>query len=532
MTSTISVIGGIGFFLLGMSLMAGGLKAIAGDTLKKLLNRFTGGTLSSINTGMVITLLVQSSTATTLMTIGFVSAGMLTFLQATGVIFGANLGTTSTGWLVAFIGLKFSVSQLALPLIGVGVLLNQFSKGKLAQSGLVIAGFGLLFIGIQFLQDGMAGLNRYIDLSAFAGPSIWSRLVLVLIGIVMTVIMQSSSAAVATTITVLAAGTIELEQAIALVVGQNIGTTATAAFAAIGASVPAKRTAMAHILFNAFTGLLAFLIFPLLIRGLSWMTELLGWRDPAMTLALFHTAFSLLGIAVFAPLIRQFTAVIEWLLPEKKSTITMHLDTRIAMIPAVAIETALRALKEASQLTVSATLGKLAALMPGPHAYRSAAACDEELLTIHHEIDEIRSFVANIRADSPQASAHYISALHALDHVARLNRLVRTGFDGIRLANSANEPYTVVTQLQEQLAAYVEALQQSNLPPLAEQLSAYSQELATFRKQERANTFDVTATGEVPITEAFHYVQLILLIDGLAYHLWRLTVHLSDGIET
>src|SRR5690606_10329133 len=143
-------LGGIGFFLLGMSLMADGLKAIAGDALKKWLSRFTGGTASSILTGSVITLLVQSSTATTLMTIGFVSAGMLTLLQATGVIFGANLGTTSTGWMVALIGLKFSISQIALPIIGVGVLLKQFSKGRLAHTGMVLAGFGLLFIGIQF----------------------------------------------------------------------------------------------------------------------------------------------------------------------------------------------------------------------------------------------------------------------------------------------------------------------------------------------------------------------------------------------
>ncbi len=529
MTSIISVIGGIGFFLLGMSLMANGLKAIAGDTLKKLLNRFTGGTLSSINTGIAITVLVQSSTATTLMTIGFVSAGMLTFVQATGVIFGANLGTTSTGWLVAFIGLKFSISQLALPLIGVGVLFNQFSKGKLAQLGLVLAGFGLLFIGIQFLQDGMADLNRYIDLSVFAGSSIASRLILIGIGIIMTVIMQASSAAVATTITVLAAGAIDLDQAIALVIGQNIGTTATAAFAAIGASVPARRTAMAHILFNASTGLVAFLIFPLLVNGVSWTSQRLGWTDPAMTLALFHTVFSLLGIVVFAPFIRQFTAIIERMLPEKKSRITQHLDSRIIMIPAVAIETAQRALKEASELTVSATLGKIASMTPGALGHRSTASYDEELLTIHQEIDEIRTFITKIQADSTQTTSSYIAILHALDHVTRLNRLVRTGFDGIHIVNDTKETYTVVTQLQVQLVNYVTALQESNLPALVPDLAAYSQELANFRKQERANTFNVTASGEVQITDAFHYVQLILLVDGLAYHLWRLTFHLSNG---
>ena len=208
MAAVVAVIGGIGFFLLGMSLMADGLKGIAGDSLRRLLNRFTGGTVSSMATGAVMTLLLQSSTATSLMTIGFVSAGMLSFVQAVGIIFGANLGTTSTGWMVAFIGLKFSISQLALPIVGIGVLLKQFSAGRWALLGHVLAGLGLIFVGIQFLQDGMAGLDGYIDLSRFAELTVGNRLLLILIGVVMTVIMQSSSAAVATTITVLASGAI------------------------------------------------------------------------------------------------------------------------------------------------------------------------------------------------------------------------------------------------------------------------------------------------------------------------------------
>lgn len=528
MVSFITVLGGIGFFLLGMSLMADGLKAIAGDALKNLLSRFTGGTIPSILTGTVITLLVQSSTATTLMTIGFVSAGMLTFLQAAGVVFGANLGTTSTGWLVAFIGLKFSISQLALPIIGIGVLTKQFTKGRLAHTGLVLAGFGLLFIGIQFLQDGMTGLNAYVNLNALTGSSFWHRLVLVAAGIAMTVIMQSSSAAVATTITLLAAGTIELDQAVALVLGQNIGTTATAIIAAIGASVSAKRTALAHTLFNLSTALIVLILFPAVIALLSRCTAFLGWNDPAMTLALFHTGFSLLGILVFAPFIRQFTALIERLLPEKQSSITQHLDQQVIALPAVAIETAHRAVKEAAVLTLDATIGKFAVLAAGDRSGSKTAILDEELLRIYEEVGKIRSFISQIHTDSAESSAGFIAILHAHDHLTRMNKLVRTAMEDLRMADGPRRLYPAVTRLQEHLALCRKALRSpDNLQGMVEAAAEYSRELATFRKQERASAFNEIASDELPIDEAMRDVKLMLFIDGVAYHLWRLLFHLA-----
>jgi len=531
MLSLLTVIGGIGFFLLGMNLMADGLKSIAGDALKQLLNRFTGRTMSSIATGALMTCLAQSSTATTLMTLGFVSAGMLTFLQATGVIFGANLGSTSTGWIVALLGIKFSISSLALPVIGLGVLMRQFRKRKLASLGNVLTGFGLLFIGIQFLQEGMADLNQYIDLGAFAGSSLFARFILILVGIAMTIVMQASSAAVATTITVLVAGTINLEQAVALVIGQNIGTTFTAAIAAIGSTVPAKRTAMAHVLFNVITGIVAYIFFPLLISGLVWSTDRLGWQDPALILALFHTSFSLLGILVLAPMIRQFTKLIEKMLPEKKSAITKHLDQQVILLPAVAIETATRSLKEAALLQLQAMLNKIEAHIPGSSTYGTGEKYDQELQTIDAEMEEVRKFIAQIHTDSPETAVNYISVLHALDHIDRMNRLVRANMNDIVFVGPDGEPYRVVQDLRQTIASAIDTLQQSNLSSIVDELSSFSQQFANFRRQERANTFNITATGEVAIHEAFQYVQLILLIDGIAYHMWRLAFHLSSQEE-
>lgn len=533
MAAVVSVIGGIGFFLLGMSLMADGLKGIAGDSLRKLLNRFTGGTVSSIVTGAILTLLLQSSTATSLMTIGFVSAGMLSFVQATGIIFGANLGTTSTGWMVAFIGLKFSISQLALPIVGIGVLLKQFSSGRWALLGHVLAGIGLIFVGIQFLQDGMAGLDAYLDLSLFAGESVGNRLLLILIGIIMTVIMQSSSAAVATTITVLASGAIGLEHAVALVIGQNIGTTATVAIAAIGASVSAKRTAMAHILFNAVTGAICFLFFPYLVLKMKWLAGLLDWHDPAIILAMFHTYFSLLGIAVLAPFIGLFTKGIIRMLPEKKSAITMHLDSSVISLPAVATETAMRALKEAAIQTLTATHEKFGALLSGlPANHPEVARFDRKLQAVKQEMGEIHSFVAAIRADSAESAARYGALLHASDHIGRLNRLVTNNLGEVKLTDPSNQIYGVVSQLAELIRTSIEALREGHIASVVPQLTEFSRELAEFRKKERAGIFEETARGELHAAEALQYVRLILFVDGVSYHLWRMMHHLDPTPQT
>lgn len=204
--------GGIGLFLLGMTLMTDGLKDIAGESLRQWLGRFTGSPLKAMSSGIIFTLIVQSSTATTLATIGFVSAGILTFAQSVGVIIGANIGTTSTGWMVAaLLGVKFSIGQFALPLITAGALLKILAQGRLALTGLVIAGFGLIFFGIELLQVAMSSLANRIDLSIFSTQNFFSKLLLVLIGLVMTVILQSSSAAITTTITALASQIIQLE---------------------------------------------------------------------------------------------------------------------------------------------------------------------------------------------------------------------------------------------------------------------------------------------------------------------------------
>ncbi len=327
--------GGIGLFLLGMTLMTDSLKAMAGDSLRLWLGRFTGSPIKAMFSGIGFTMLVQSSTATTLATIGFVSAGVLTFAQAIGIIIGANIGTTSTGWMVAFLGLKFSITAFALPMVGIGAMMKLLGKELVAYFGLSLAGFGLLFLGIDFLQEAMAGFAQAVDLTQWSDNSIGTQLILVLVGLVMTVLLQSSTAAVTATLAALASEAIDLPQALSLVIGQNIGTVATAVLAAAGASVSARRTAAVHVVFNVVSAVLAlFFLAPMTLYLVRH--EIIDW-DSTIIIAAFHTAFSLLGALLFMPLTAQFQKVIEVLIPQQDLPTTRFLDESLFSLPSLAI---------------------------------------------------------------------------------------------------------------------------------------------------------------------------------------------------
>ncbi|HEY1406168.1 MAG TPA: Na/Pi symporter, partial [Spirochaetota bacterium] len=268
LTMVVYLLGGIGLFILGMILMTDALKTLAGDTLRVMLIRFTGGRFRSIATGIGITALMQSSHATLITTIGFVSAGLLSFEQSIGIVIGAHIGTTSTGWLVSILGLKLNMSLFLLPLLGLGAMFRLLGRERVANAGLVMAGFALIFLGIDTMQTGMKDVAHAIDLSMYTSVTLSGRLLLIVVGVVMTILMQSSSAAMTITLAAVYAGTLTFEQSAALVIGQNIGTTLTAAIAAIGASTPAKRTAAAHIIFNVATAISIFFFLPVFSQGL------------------------------------------------------------------------------------------------------------------------------------------------------------------------------------------------------------------------------------------------------------------------
>src|SRR5262245_11845536 len=353
MSTMISVLGGVGLFLLGMSVMTGGLKAMAGSGLRTTLRKAAATPLSGAFWGAFVTLIVQSSSATTMTTIGLVSAGLLTFAQGLGLVFGANVGTTGTGWLIALIGVRVSLTAAALPMIFIGALIKLLGRGRLSAAGAALAGFALVLFGLTTLQQGMSGVAEMLhpaDLPAVSGPGVrwWSSLfavlTLIVAGLAMTAVMQSSTAAIAVTLSAHFAGAVGLDQACALIIGQNIGTATSSALAAIGASSTAKRLAIAYILFKVIAALIALAVFPLTIPLLVRASRSV---DGVTLLAAYHTAYNVVGVAVLLPLIDRFTRLVERLLPERASPLTRCLDPSALTSPIAAVEAVRRTVARA-----------------------------------------------------------------------------------------------------------------------------------------------------------------------------------------
>ena len=520
-----TILGGIGMFLLGMILLTEGLKSAAGDALRSVLSRFTGGPVSALLSGTLLTALVQSSSATTLTTIGFVSAGLLTFAQAVGVIFGANLGTTSTSWIVSTLGLKLDIAAAALPLVGAGALLKLLARGRAAAIGMSAAGFGLMFIGIDILQTGMSDLATRVDPSSFPEPTLSGRLLLVLIGALMAVIMQSSSAAVATTLTALHSSTIDLYQAATLVVGQNIGTTVTAAIAAVGASVPARRTALAHILFNGLTGLIAFAILPLFVRLVDGIADRIGGGDDAMSLAAFHTAFNLLGVAVLLPFIRPFANLVTRLVPERGAALTRNLDATVATVGPVAVEAARRTLAViASEVWwfQQMLLRKPRPGEPAQKGRRDGASLDE----LDDALGEVRRFLGRVRSTPTEAEhARHLSALHAIDHLHSTVVACREARQAAVVAADAHLQQTA-RAIGDEINLALQWLRGEENSPVAT-AEALSTRIGDERRTHRPALIGRAAAGEVDPDAAVAQLDAMRWLDRLAYHLWRTIHHLQ-----
>ena len=437
-----TLLGGIGLFLLGMSLMTDSLSALGGRSLRAVMRRLIHRRSTALVTGALVTALLQSSSATTLVTVGFVSAGLVTFSESLGLILGANIGTTSTGWIVSTVGLKFKVSAVALPLVGVGALIRLVTRGRRARLGLALSGFGLVFVGIDVMQQGMATAN--LDMSCgqdLPGPV--RVAVLVLVGGVMTVVMQSSSAAIATTLVALNAGSLALEQAAVLVIGQNVGTTVTAILGALGGSLSARRTAVAHTLFNLITALVAL---ALLGPFLALVTEI-GRRwvydTPETAVALFHTAFNLLGVLLVYPWLGRFARLVERIVPRPKETIVIDLPRAALSVPAVALQAARNgaatATLEALRVALVALRGRdrdapearritrALALLRDPKQLLQgeddgAEALAKRIRGVETLLSDLETYLGQVQTsrNRGEVQAEHIELLHALDHLRRL----------------------------------------------------------------------------------------------------------------
>ncbi len=327
--SILMIIGSLGLFLFGMRTMSDGVQKVAGDKLQAILNFMTGNRIMAIFTGIAITAIIQSSSATTVMVVSFVNAGLLSLTQSIGVIMGANIGTTITGWIVAILGFKVKMGALALPVIGIGFVLMLVKKFNKKDLGETLIGFGLLFMGLDFLKNSVPDISNHPEIlqavTIFTEHGILSYFFFVIIGAILTIIVQSSSAAMAITLTMAYAGWIDFPTAAAIVLGENIGTTITAYVASFGTSVNARRASRAHTLFNIFGVVWMSIVFAPFLRLVNMLvpgdvyTSTSALLLPAH-LAMFHTLFNLTNTFISFFFVPQISYLVKKLVPDDKNS--------------------------------------------------------------------------------------------------------------------------------------------------------------------------------------------------------------------
>lgn len=350
MLGIFTLIGALGMFLYGMNLMSTGLQKAAGTKLRGLLSSMTSNPFKGVLTGFGVTSVIQSSSATTVMVVGFVSAGILSLSQAIGVIMGANIGTTMTAWIISIFGFKADISILAVPLMAVGFIMSLSKKDKVKSMSEFVIGFSLLFLGLSFMKNSVPNLQDSPELLSFiqgwSGKGFLSVLLFLLLGTVMTLILQSSSATVALTLIMLNMGWIQFDMAAAMVLGENIGTTITANIAAMVGTVNAKRAALAHTFFNVFGVIWALAFFRPFVHLVTSVVGLMH-VDEATSLvygiSTFHTMFNLINTCIliwFAPVIEKIVRLcIKDRKPkaEKEPNHIIYIDAGLIETPEIAI---------------------------------------------------------------------------------------------------------------------------------------------------------------------------------------------------
>ena len=509
--------GGVGLFLLGMILLTDGLRRLAGNALRSVLARFTRSPLSGAVTGMVATAVVQSSSATTVAAVGFVGAGLMTFPQALGVILGANVGSTFTGWLIAVLGFKLQLGTIALPLVLGGVLLTMFGPGRLRHLGLTLTGFSLLFIGIDMIQQGIMRFEGAVTPADFP-PDTWlGRLQLVLIGIAITLVTQASSAGVAIILVALAAGTITLPLAAAMVIGMDIGTTFKTVLATIGGSAATRRTGYAHLVYNLLCGLAAFFLLDLFALAAEAWIGSDGAGDAQLAVVAFHTSFNLLGLVLVLPFAGPFARLVIWLVPERGPPLTRRLDDRLLADPGAAADAAAATVR-AIALELFAILGVLLAPQP---AGRGEAV---RLKRVEEALEAARQFTEQIQTDPtrPRAHGRHLAAMHALDH---LTRLTDRCTQGERIAALHGEPrlrrLTAVTR-----SLVLDAVRSDDLGAAERTQDRLRHLLRRQRQGYRERTLAAATQRRIDAGTAELRLDGIRWLHRVAVHLWRILHHL------
>jgi len=325
---------GLGIFLIGMFMLEDAIKTLSGKAFRRMIRLYTDGRFRSIGSGTLVTAILQSSSAVSLMVLAFVGAGIMSMQNAIGVIMGSNIGTTLTVWIVAIVGFKMKIESFALPFIGLGGIGLAFCdpSEKPFQVCRLLIGFGFLFLGLDYMKGSVESVGQNFDLSIIHGYGPWLYLI---VGTLFTAIMQASAASIAVILTALYSGFITFDIGVVMVIGANIGTTITVILGSLGGIPAKKRVALSHLTFNIVTGIVAFVSIKGLVSFVSFIVDIKA--NAVMGLALFHTLFNVIGVVLFLPFIGLLARLLYKIFPDYKAVLTVYINhTPIEIIEAAA----------------------------------------------------------------------------------------------------------------------------------------------------------------------------------------------------
>jgi len=474
------LLAGLGLFLFGMHTLELALKQLAGRPFKRFLQQYTAKPSQGIVIGALSTAALQSSSVVSLIVLAFVGAGFISLASALGIVFGSNLGTTATGWIVATVGFKLDIEALALPLIALGGFGVVWSRVGTRRSGVshFIVGLGLMLMGLEFMKSGALIATEMFDPDALAA---YPLIVFLITGLLLTAVIQSSSATIMITLSALYAGAIPLSSAAAIAIGADLGTTVTALLGALAGSVDKKRVAAAIIIFNVVADAIAFLfLHPLL----AFVTDVLHITDPLFALVAFHSLFNLIGIAIFLPLIAPLSRWLSRRFQSSRFSPLRHINLESGAVPEVAVENASRetarlidqvaALNQASfRLTPDLSFYASTSDRDGVEVFRQNADLDRSYADVKQLEGAILEFALALQREplEPGESARLgqiIPAIRNAVHSAKSIKDVRHNLAGFR--DSANDRYNAYTRyFQESVRVFyavVAGLAQADLEPL------------------------------------------------------------------
>ncbi|MBE0599031.1 MAG: Na/Pi cotransporter family protein [Desulfuromonadales bacterium] len=554
-TMLFGLLGGLGLFLFGMKIMSEGLQKVAGDRMRKILAALTNNRVIGMLVGLAVTTIIQSSSATTVMVVGFVNAGLMSLVQAIGVVLGANIGTTVTAQLIAF-----KITKFALPAIGIGAGLKLFSRSKKwVYIGEVLLGFGILFLGLSVMKeafDPLKGSAEFRDFVLLIGDN---HLLGVLIGAIMTIIVQSSTASIGITLALASNGLLTFEASVAIILGENIGTTITANLAAIGTNLAARRTALAHFLFNFIGVAYMLILFPVLLQLIAALTP----GDPefvvqtpeqaaamgaaigdkpfiARHIANTHTLFNIINVIIFLPLVGVLAKLTTYMIRGKEEEMEFHLqyiDNRVLNTPPIALGQARAETRRMGQICLEMVDETVKFLMEGDEKSIPPLEKKENAVDILQK--EITDFlVALSQMSITQETSREISSLMHMvndlervgDHCENLWRLgLRKKSQKVIFSEVANqEILDLAGQTREFLSYVVNAFERRDLT-IAAKSDVMENGIDELEEVLRNNHISRLNTGECGVLQGLIYIDMLHNFEKIGDHTFNLTKAILGG---